>query len=90
MPVSGINSFSRQTHTNDGILDKIERKKTKLTADRRVISSRRPRCWVVLMDRDILSMSASSPRRITDITMATVTMAIIKTAGRALVYGSVS
>jgi len=61
----------------------------KLTADRRVISSRRPRCWVVLMDHDIHSMSASSPRMITDIKMAMVIMAITKMADRALVYGSV-
>lgn len=59
-------------------------------ADRRVISSRRPRCWVALMDRDIHSTSASSPKRITGTKMAMVVMAITKMADRALVYGNVS
>lgn len=59
-------------------------------ADRRVISSRRPRCWVALMDRDIHSTSASLPKRITGTKMVMVVMAITKTVDQALVYGSVS
>lgn len=59
------------------------------SADRRVISSRRPRCWVALMARDIHSTSASSPKRIIGIKMATVIITT-KMAGRVLVYGSVS